>query len=392
MRIRIPGVIRISLVMSVLVGAWPSLSLAEDIVIGIPATLSGANAMTGRMERNSYLLAVDEINAAGGINGETLQLDIRNTRGDPGVARSIVNHFINVKRYPMIVGTSGSVETSTIAALCERKGIPFLAVSGADESITQRGYLFTFRINPSLHAYPTGVIGFLEQVVRPERLAVIFEQSDFAREIASVLSSAGDEHGWKVNRFVYEFGTRNFLPLLDQIGKFGPDAVFLMSYAQDAPLIIDYLRENDPDLKVFISGLPSQTQSRFSDVFGDYGDRLFVMSIWSPKLPYSGAGRYYNKYVKRFGSEPDYHGAQAYAAIYVLADALRRSPTLGPEDIREALAATNRRTAFGNVRFNSDDEYQNQNMPPTYVLQMIDGSLEVVWPSELKTAQYILWP
>ena len=392
MKIRYPGAICISLVLSVLAGAWPSFSLAEDIVIGVPVNLSGANAMTGRMERDSYLMAVGEINAAGGINGETLQLDIRDTRGDPGVARSIVNHFINVKQYPMIIGTSGSGETSIVAALCERKGVPFLAVSGADEAITQRGYNFTFRMNPSLHAYPAGVIGFLEQVVRPEHLAVIYERSDFTREIASVLSAAGDEHGWKVTEFAYEFGTRNLLPLLDQIGESGPDVVFLMSYAQDAPLIIDNLRVNVPDLKAFISGLPSLTNSRFTGVFGNYGDHLFVMSVWSPRLPYSGAGRYYNKYVKRFGSEPDYHGAQAYAATYVLADALRRSPTLDSEDLRETLATTNRRTAFGTVRFDSDDEYQNQNKPPTYVLQMIDGSLEVVWPSELKTAPYFLSP
>ncbi|TNF45606.1 amino acid ABC transporter substrate-binding protein, partial [bacterium] len=301
---RYPGLVRIGVILSVLAGAWPSHSLADDIVIGIPVNLSGANAMTGRMERNSYLLAAEEINAADGINGETLVLDMRDTRGEPSVARSIVNHFINVKKYPVIVGTSGSDETITVAALCEKWGVPFLAVSGAEESITKRGYRYTFRINPSFHAYPSGVLGFLDQVVKPERLAVIYERSDLAGEIASVVSAAGNEHGWKVTEFVYEFGTRNFLPLLDQVGEFGPDVVFLMSYAQDAVLIIDNLKGNFPDLKAFISGLPSQTESRVTGVFGDHAEHLFVMSLWSPRLPYYGAERYFNKYVKRFGTEP----------------------------------------------------------------------------------------
>jgi len=365
---------------------------ADGIVIGVPANLSGTNAITGRMEENSYLLAVAEINAAGGINGETLKLDIRDNRGDPGVTRSIVNHFINVKGYPIIMGASGSLETAAASAICERKRVPLLAVSGADESITRKDLLFTFRLNPVLHSYPQGVVGFLEQVVKPRRLAVVYERSDFADRITSVMLTAAEERGWKNAGFAYEFGTLDLEPLLDRIREFKPDAVFLMSYSQDAPLILEKLREEVPDIKAFVSGLPSQTQSRFPGIYQDQADHLFAMSVWSPKLPYFGAGRFHSKYLKRYGSEPDYHGAQAYAAVYVLADVLRRSASLDPEDLREAFEATNRKTAFGTVRFVSDERYSNQNMPPTYVVQMIDGSLEVVWPLAFKTAQYVLGP
>jgi len=381
-----------SLLLIFVSGARPELCPADDIVIGVPVNLSGINGVMGRMERNSYLLALAEINTAGGINGETLKLDMRDTRGDPGVTRSIVNHFINVKGYPMIAGASGSLETATAAAICERKSVPFLAVSGADESITRKGYSFTFRVNPALHTYPEGVIGFLERVVRPQRLAIIYERSDFARGIASALSTAGEARGWVDSEFVYDFGALDLNPLLGRVREFSPDAVFLMSYSQDAPLIVQYLREHVPDIKAVITGLPSQTQSRFPGVYQGQGDNLFGMSVWSPKLPYFGAQRFHSKYVKRFGSEPDYRGAQAYAAVYILADALRRSPSLDGEDLREALEATNRKTAFGTVRFVSDEHYRNQNMPPTYVVQMIDGSLEVVWPPEFKTAQYVLEP
>ena len=68
-----------------------------------------------------------------------------------------------------------------------------------------------------------------------------------------------------------------------------PDAVFLMSYSQDAPLILEKLREDVPDIKAFVSGLPSQTQSRFPAIYQDQADHLFAMSLWSPKLPYFGA-------------------------------------------------------------------------------------------------------
>ena len=75
--------------------------------------------------------------------------------------------------------------------------------------------------------------------------------------------------------------------------------------------------------------------------------------------------------------------------MYVIADVLKRAKSFSPEDIRQALAATDMKTAFGRVKFISYDKKINQNKLPVYLVQWIKGKLECVWPKEFATANYI---
>jgi branched-chain amino acid transport system substrate-binding protein len=94
---------------------------------------------------------------------------------------------------------------------------------------------------------------------------------------------------------------------------------------------------------------------------------------------------YYKKFVARFGKPTEYHGAEAYAACYVIADVLKRAASFTKIDIKKALSETDMMTAFGPVRFISYGQMKNQNRLPTYVVQWINGELELVWPAELAT-------
>ncbi len=98
---------------------------------------------------------------------------------------------------------------------------------------------------------------------------------------------------------------------------------------------------------------------------------------------------YYENYKKMYGKDTEYHGAEAYSAMYVIADVLKRAKSFSPEDIRQALAATDLMTAFGRVKFVSYDKKTNQNKLPIYLVQWIKGKLECVWPKEFATANYI---
>ncbi len=98
---------------------------------------------------------------------------------------------------------------------------------------------------------------------------------------------------------------------------------------------------------------------------------------------------YFNKYVKKYKQDTEYHGAEAYAAAYVIADVLKRAKSYSSADIKEALAATNMMTAFGPVKFISYGKMKNQNKLPTYVVQWIDGKLELVWPANLATKKLV---
>ena len=93
--------------------------------------------------------------------------------------------------------------------------------------------------------------------------------------------------------------------------------------------------------------------------------------------------------MKKYGSPTEYHGAEAYAAIYVLADALKRAKTLTPEGVREALIKTDMMTAFGPVKFVSYGKKKQQNSLPTYLVQWQKGKLQTVWPKSVATKPYV---
>ncbi|HOV87279.1 MAG TPA: ABC transporter substrate-binding protein, partial [Syntrophobacteraceae bacterium] len=131
------------------------------------------------------------------------------------------------------------------------------------------------------------------------------------------------------------------------------------------------------------------TLPEFRTLAGHAAENVFSATLWTPQVPYPGARQYYQSYLKRFGSEPDYHGAEAYASVYVVADALKRAKELTPGGVREALAKTDMMTAFGPVRFTSYDNKTQQNSLPTFLVQWQKGALETVWPRTVATKTYV---
>jgi branched-chain amino acid transport system substrate-binding protein len=96
--------------------------------------------------------------------------------------------------------------------------------------------------------------------------------------------------------------------------------------------------------------------------------------------------------VDKYSIKPDYHGAEAYSALLVAADALNRAESFRSKDIRAALDKTDLKTPFGPVKFKSYGKFERQNRLPTMVLQILNGNFESIWPIELATAKFIAPP
>lgn len=362
-------------------------ALADDITIGVLVDLSGPNGAIGRAQRNSYLMARDEINAAGGLAGGLLQLDLRDTGGRPATARSVTKHFIENKGYPLIVGGSGSPVAGEAARLCQNLGIPYLVVSGAEDSITRRGYNYVFRLAHTFEMYQAGAVDFLKSVIDPRKVSLVHERSLFAERTMVTLRRAGRQLGWEVSVFPYDYGTDDFSSILARVGEAEPDVVTVISFGRDAASIVAGLRGSGIAPAALIGGSSAFSGREFYRAAGPSADGVLFVSVWSPKLPYPEARTYFEEYRRRFGADPDYHGAQAYSAIYVVHRALALSPSRKAVDIRNALAGTAMRTAIGPVRFVSEHGYTNQSLPTVFLQQWIDGVPEIVWPPDLRTAE-----
>src|SRR6266496_3064551 len=115
--------IAVGAVLGLLIPAVPALAQAKTFTVGIPLPLTGAEAKFGEMEKQAYEMAIEEINAKGGVNGTKLALDIQDSGGKPETATAIVEKFITIDKYPIVVGEYTSQCSYAVAGVCEKRRV-----------------------------------------------------------------------------------------------------------------------------------------------------------------------------------------------------------------------------------------------------------------------------
>ncbi len=363
---------------------------AAPIKVGIVLPLTGSEAAFGEIERNSFRLAAEEINAKGGVKGNQLELLFEDDTGKPEVGRSAVEKLISRDKVPIITGGYSSSVTIAATAVAQQFKVPFLVSTGSADEITEKGYDYVFRLNPPASEYPAAVTTFLTDVAKPKTAVVLYENTSFgqssSKSFEKILASINVKLLLKEG---YNANSVDFKPLLTRVKALNPDLVYMVSYVMDAALLMRQSKELDINPRLFVGGGAGFTLPEFYENAKDAASDVFSATLWSESVPYPGARDYYNKYKARFKEATEYHGAEAYASLYVVADALKRAKSLSAKDIRDALAATDMKTAFGPVKFVSYGKKTQQNKLPTFMVQWQKGQLETVWPKNVATKPYL---
>jgi branched-chain amino acid transport system substrate-binding protein len=360
------------------------------IKVGVVLPLTGEQAQFGEIEKNSFLLGLEEINKAGGVNGKQIELLIEDDTGKPDVGRSAVEKLISRDNVTCLTGGYSSSVTYAMCAVAQQRKVPFLVTTGSADEITEKGWDYVFRINPPVSEYPKAVQSFLQEVVKPQTVAILYENSLFGQSGSKEFAKVCEATGIKVlMKEGYEHGAVDFKPLLTNVKAAKPDFVYMISYVMDAALLMRQSKELDLNPKLFVGGGAGFTLPGFAKNTGEASENVFSADLWGPRVPYPGAQEYFDKYLAKFGTPTEYHGAEAYASIYVVADALKRAKEPTPAAVREALVATDTMTVFGPVKFVAYGKKKQQNSLPTYVMQWQKGALETVWPKDLATKPYV---
>jgi branched-chain amino acid transport system substrate-binding protein len=364
---------------------------AETVKVGVLLPLTGAQAKFGEIEKRSFEMAAEEINAKGGVNGKKIELLFEDDTGKPDVGRSGVEKLISREKVSVITGGYSSSVTAAAAPVAQQFKVPFVICTGSADDITEKGYDYVFRINQVASEYPNAVESFLKEVAKDVKtVALLYENSAFGQSSSKSFEEDAKRLGLKiVVKEGYQAGAIDFKPILTKVKAANPDMIYMVSYVMDASLLMRQSKELRINPKMFVGGGAGFTLPEFAKSAGDAANGVFSATLWIETLPFPGAKEYFNKFKKKYGSETEYHGAEAYAAMYVVADALRRAKSITPKDVRDALVTTDMMTAFGPVKFISYDKKTQQNKLDTYMVQWQKGTLEAVWPTNVATKKYI---
>ena len=358
-----------------------TLFAAGTFDLTIPLPLTGKPAKFGEIMKRSYEMAAEEINAKGGVKGKMITLTFEDSNGKPEIARAIVEKLIDSKKQPIIVGEYTSACAKAVAAVAEERKTPYLVVASADDDITQKNYKYVFRQNQVNAHYADALVAFLKEVVKPKTMAILYESSAFGTSGADAMEKDATAFGAKVVlKEKFETGAIDFKPLLSKVKAAQPDVIYTVAYANEAQLIMKQAKELRIDAKLYAGGAAGFAIPEFINGAKDAAEYVVSATLWTPQVKYPGAKAFADKYKTRYGDYPSYHGASAYAAMYVTANALDRAKNWTPDGIRDALKATNLTTAFGPVKFEDKEGYQNQNFTDTFAIQVQKGEFETIWP------------
>jgi branched-chain amino acid transport system substrate-binding protein len=230
----------------------------------------------------------------------------------------------------------------------------------------------------------------LDQVIKPQTAAIVYESTDFGKSSATGFRAEAQKRGIKiVYDEPYEAGAIDFKPMLAKVKNANPDMVFAVSYLMDASMIVKQSKELDFNTKLLVGGGAGYTLPEFKENAGEASEYIASSTLWVPSVTWPGAKEFFDNYVKKFGKEPDYHGAQAYSTMHIIVDALNRAQEITNTGIQKALKETNLTTVMGPIKFEDWEGYTNQSKPYTYVVQWQKGKLEVIWPEAVKSAPHV---
>ncbi len=363
----------------------------DSIKVGIVLPLTGKFAKFGEIENKSFLMALKEINAGGGVNGKKIELIIEDTTGKPDVGRSAVEKLITQDKVVMLGGGYSSSVTWATIAVAQQNKVPFLVNTGSADKITEQGWEYIYRLNPPVSEYPGAFADFLKTNGKDiKTVAILHDNTLFGQSGAKKFVKQCEALGLEVIlKEGYEGGAIDFKPLLMKVKAKKADLVYMISYIMDASLLMRQSKQLNLNPKMFVGGGAGFTLPEFKKNAGKASSLVFSATLWTPSVPYPGAKTYYDNFVAKYNTPTEYHGAEAYSAMYVIADTLKRAKSLNRDDIRDSLAKTNLITAFGPVKFISYGKKTNQNKLPTFLVQWIDGNLETVWPQKVATKAFV---
>lgn len=362
----------------------------KPVKIGIPTSLTGRHAPFGNHQKRAFDLALEEINAAGGVKGRPLEWVYADDQSKPETALTAAQKLFQDKEIVMVTGEYSSSNTYPICAQAEKNKIPFLVSCAAADNITQSGWKYIFRMVQPASEFDTGLQDFMLKVVKPKSMVVLYENTLFGTSTAKAMKEWADKNKIVVSIFeAYEAGLVDFKPLLFKVKAANPDALYVISYLMDATLIARQTKEIDLNPKIFAGSAAGYSIPEFLEGAGDAAGLVYSSTMWERTVKFPGAREFDEKYRKKYNIIPPYHAAQTYAAAYVCWDVLKRAQTLTRDAIRGALVTTNVMTIYGPITFKDYQGFKQQTQLPTLLLQVQKKNFEIVWPPELSTAKYI---
>jgi branched-chain amino acid transport system substrate-binding protein len=362
------------------------------IKIGVITALTGTQAAFGQAHQRGFAIALEEINAEGGVLGKTVTLDTYDDQSKPDIALQGASKLIDQDGVPVVIGSYSSESTLALVPTMTRKQVPLVVPTATADNIVEQKSPWVFRLCAGSADYAAAMVDFLTNHGTPKTIALVYENTNFGQSQGAAMRKAAPQRGITVvDDEPYNAGSPSYSPMLQRVQEKKPEVVYFASYLLDATTLMRQSRQVGLQPRFFTAAGTGFSTAEFPTEdkgAGKDAEYTIAASQWMPQVKWPGAKEFDEKFVARYGSHPAYHAMQAYAALRVATAAIKQAKKLDPTAVRDALKDLHLESAFGPIHFAEN----GQNQHPVVVTQVQNGKHTVVWPKEVAVAPVLETP
>jgi branched-chain amino acid transport system substrate-binding protein len=359
--------------------------------VGIITSLTGSAAAFGQAHKNGYTIALNELNAAGGVLGKPIELVYYDDQSRPDQAVQGVNKLVDQDHVPIILGAYSSENTRAIVPAVTQKNVPLVMPTATADNVLETGSPWVFRICAGSSAYATATIDFLKAMNAPHSLAIVYENTNFGQSNAEAMDKTAKAAGFDVvDSEAYQASSPDYKALLQRVKARNPAVIYFASYLLDASTLMRQASQTNLNPQYYTSAGTGFAAAEFPTKdkgAGLYAEYTFSTSQWLPTARWKGSKEFDEAFFKLTGTHPAYHATEAYATLLTAAAAIKQSNSAQPATIRDALKAIDLpETPFGPIKFDA----RGQNPHPVLITQVLQGQYKVVYPPEAAEAKPVV--
>jgi len=377
-------------------GGAGSPTTGSTIVLGAPLGLTGSLTKESALTKQGYDLWLDWINKQGGINVDgtkhPVTIKYYDDTSNANQSAVLMQKLITEDKANFLLGPYGSAATATDPAIPEPNQIPMVEANGAAQSIFNQGYKYTFGVLSPANKYLQGVVDMAATLnPKPTRIAMLSADDNFSLEVAQGIVDYAPSKGMQVVLYKkYKNGATTLTAEVQAARGVTPDIVLNSGHLAEAIAIHKAAKEQKLNAKIFAYSVGPSTPD-FIKSLGKDANFVYDGSQWTPQVKYEPAfylsvADYVAAYKAKYPDQgdPDYHVAESTAACLALQRAIENAKSLDPKKVRDALAALDVTTFYGQIKFDS----RGINIyKPMVVEQIQDGAHHTVYPTDVADKQ-----
>lgn len=324
-------------------------SKGSSIKIGSIGPLTGNYAVYGGDCKNGIELAVNEINAAGGVNGQQLELIAEDDEGSSEKSVSAYKKLVTKDGAKLIIGSLTSGCSIAISPLAQAQKIVQIAPAATAPALTDAGN-FIFR---TCYDDPfQGTVGgkFAAETLGAKKAAILYDISnDYSVGLTENFKIAFEANGGSiVSAETYSTGDKDFNAQLTKIKNVNPDVVYLPDYYSTVALIVKQLRAQGIGAPIVgADGWDGLTENAGDEVLNGFYSNHYAADSTEPKVQ-----NFVTNYKAKYNLAPTSFAALGYDSVYMLKDAIEKAGSTDSEKVRSALEETNGDYVTGHLTFN----------------------------------------